>query len=113
MAKAVIADGINRVDTLKLAHSAQVAREDVIVSNGSVLVAVSDALAGVNNAYAYRGKIIAPKVNGTAFAPLDKCYWDAAAGNMTKTTSGNTLAGICVEAALAADTQLVMFLQPN
>jgi hypothetical protein len=32
---------------------------------------------------------------------------------MTKETSGNTLAGICVEAAEAADTQLVMFLQPN
>jgi predicted RecA/RadA family phage recombinase len=99
MAKATIADGIDRVDTLKLAHTARFAREDIIVSNGSVLVAVNDALVDVNNAYAYAGKIIAPKVNGTAFAPLDKCYWDASAGNMTKETSGNTLAGICVEAA--------------
>ncbi len=113
MAKATIADSIQNARTLKLAHTAAVQAGDVIVSNGQVLVAVNDAQANAENAYVYMGKVIAPKVAGTAFAPGDKAYWDPAAGNMTKTTSGNTLCAMCVEAALAADAQLVAFLRPN
>jgi predicted RecA/RadA family phage recombinase len=76
-------------------------------------VAVNTALANVENAYVYLGKAIFPKVAGTAFAPGDKCYWDAAAGNITKVTSGNTLCGMCLEAAALADTTIVFMLYPN
>ncbi len=113
MAKGTVADSIQNARTLKLAHSAAVEAGDVIVSNGNVMIAVNTALISVLNAYVYLGKTIMPKVAGTAFDPGDKGYWDAAAGNITKVTGGNTLAGICVEAALLADTTIVFMLYPN
>jgi len=107
-------DSIRNSKTLLLAHTSAVVAGEIIVSNGNVLIAVGAADANVENAYIYLGKAIVPKVTGTVFAPGDKCYWDAAAGNITKVTAGgNTLAGICVEPALSADTVIVMMILPN
>ncbi len=113
MATGIVTDIINKIRTLMLAHSAGVAAGDVIVSNGNVLIAVNTALINVLNAYVYLGKVTLPKVAGTAFVPGDKGYWDAGAGNITKVTAGNTLAGICIEAAALADTTIVFMLFPN
>jgi predicted RecA/RadA family phage recombinase len=113
MATGTVADSIQNARVLKLAHSAAVTAGDIIVSNGNVLIAVNTALINVVNAYVYLGKAIMPKVAGTAFDPGDKCYWDAAAGNITKVTGGNTLCGICLEAELAGATTIVIMLYPN
>lgn len=109
----IVRDSIQNARTLKLAHSAGVTAGDIIVSNGNVLVAVATALISTLAAYVYMGRVCFPKVSGTAFVPGDKCYWDPVAGNITKVTTANTLAGICVEAAGSADTEIEMFLMPN
>lgn len=111
MAKATIAGGIN-VKTLKLAHTSAVERDEVIVSNGQVLVAVNTAASGVDNAYVHRGAILFPKEADLAIDPGDVCYW-VAATNINKTSAGNTKAGICIEKALAADTEVLVDLEPN
>ena len=112
MATGVIADSIQNTRTLPLAHNAAVEGGDIIVNNGNVLVAMNKAAANERNAYAYMGKCIFPKVAGTAMNPGDKLYWDTAANNVTKTVSANTRCGMCVEAALAADTSVVLMLLP-
>jgi hypothetical protein len=77
------------------------------------MVAIATALINALSAFMYLGKVIFPKVAGTAFAPGDKCYWDAGAGNITKVTPGNTLCGMCLEDAALADTTIVFMLYPN
>lgn len=113
MAKAVISDSIVNTRTLPLAHGAAVEAGDIIVSNGNVLITVNTALINVLNSYVFMGKVTFPKVAGIAMAPGDKVYFDVADGNVNKSPSGNTQAGICIEAALSADTEVVCFLLPN
>jgi predicted RecA/RadA family phage recombinase len=113
MAQATGYDSIRNARTLLLEHTAEVEASDIIVNNGNVLVAVNDAEANEENSYIYLGKVIAPKVAGTAFNPGDKLYWDESEGEFTKVTSGNTLGGFCVEAAASADTTCVLMLMPN
>jgi predicted RecA/RadA family phage recombinase len=112
MATGIIADSIQNTRTLPLAHSAAVEAGEIIVDNGTVLVAINKAAANEKNAYVYMGKCIFPKVAGTAANPGDKLYWDAAANNVTKTVSTNTRCGMCIEAASAADTTVVLMLLP-
>jgi len=112
MATGIIADSIQNARTLPLAHTGAVETGDIIVNNGNVLVAVGKAAANAKNAYVYMGKCIFPKVAGTAMSPGDKLYWDDTAKNVTKTVSGNTRCGMCVEAALAADSSVVLMLLP-
>ena len=112
MATGIIADSIRNARTLPLAHNAAVEIGDIIVDNGNVLVAVGKAAANVKNVYVYMGKCIFPKVAGTAMNPGDKLYWDVAANNVTKTVGTNTRCGMCVEAALAGDTSVVLMLLP-
>jgi predicted RecA/RadA family phage recombinase len=112
MAKGIVTDSIQNARTLALAHTAQVAKGDIIVNNGMILVAVNDAAANAPNVYVWTGKCIFPKATGTAMAPGDKLYWDNTAFNVTKTVGTNTRCGMCVEAALAADTSVVFMLFP-
>lgn len=113
MAKAIVRGGVNQVRTLKLAHTAAVAAEDVIVSGGQVLVAVNAAAANADNSYVFRGPVEFPKEASLAIVPGEVVYWVAANGNVNKTSSGNTKAGICVQAALAADTVVLIELGEN
>jgi predicted RecA/RadA family phage recombinase len=111
MAKATFIDGLANLRTLKLAHTAAVEAYDVIVSAGSVLVAVNDADANVENTYVYAGRVMFPKA-AEAIAAAVKGYWDATAGNITATATANTAAGILLEAAASADNAVVA-LRPN
>jgi hypothetical protein len=43
----------------------------------------------------------------------DKVYFDASAAKVTKTTSGNTQCGFCLEAAGSTDTEVLIFLWPD
>ena len=45
-----------------------------------------------------------PKATGTAWTTGDKLYYDATAGNLTKTSSGNTYAGYAAFDAASGDT---------
>ncbi|MFD1328289.1 DUF2190 family protein [Mycoplana ramosa] len=74
----------------------------------SGLIVVIGSLVGVTAAAALEGEAVSistegvfelPKVSALAIAVGDKVYWDAAAKVVTKTTTGNTLVGIAVEAA--------------
>ena len=112
MATGIIADSIQNTRTLPLAHSAAVEAGDIIVDNANVLIAINKAAANEKNTYVYMGKCIFPKVAGTAMNPGDKLYWDTTANNVTKTASTNTRCGMCVEAAQAADTTVVLMLLP-
>lgn len=113
MATATVRGGVSQVRTLKLAHTAQVGARDVIVSGGQVLVAVNAALANAANTYVFRGPVEFPKEASLAVAVGEVCYWVAANGNVNKTASGNTKVGICVKAAGASDTTVLIELGEN
>lgn len=73
-------------------------------------VAVSNIAVGESGAVDLQGVFELPKVTGTAIAVGDKVYWDATAGNVTKTASGNTAFGAAVEAAVSAATTVKVLL---
>ncbi|MCP4745729.1 MAG: hypothetical protein GY874_06245 [Desulfobacteraceae bacterium] len=54
---ATIVEGVRHSRTLKYAHTEAVEAGDVIVANGNVLVAVSDADAGEQNVYVYQARV--------------------------------------------------------
>lgn len=110
--KAIIRSGVKDTRTLKYTHNAAVEAGDVIVGNGQVLVAVNAADANVENVYVFRGKVEFPKEAALAIGVGDVCYW-VADTNINKTAGGNTKAGICTEAALAADTVVLVELGEN
>lgn len=113
MAKANVRGGVTDSRTLKLAHSAATEAREVIVSNGQVLVAVNDALINADNIYVFGGRVEFPKAAPLAIAVGDLCYWDVADGNINKSSAGNTLAGICIEAAGSAATTVLVELDEN
>lgn len=106
-------DAIPNIRTIKYAHGSAVTAGDIIVNNGTVLIAINTALAAADNAYIYMGKIEMPKEASLAINQHDDVYWDATAGKVTKTQIGNTPCGYCVEKALAADTVVVIYLKPS
>jgi len=113
MALATVRGGVNQVRTLKLAHTAAVTAREVIVSTGQVLVAANAALINTAATYVFRGPVEFPKEASLAIVPGDVCYWVAANGNVNKTSSGNTKVGICVQAAAAADSVVLVELGEN
>lgn len=103
-----------RIRTLIYAHSSSVEVNQVIVtSSGVVCIAVNAAAANVNNAYIYWGKVTLPKQFPLTIAVGDRVYWDAVNGVITKTASGNTFCGICVEAAVSEATEVTILLFPD
>ena len=54
-------------------------------------------------------KVVLPKATGTgdSFAVGTRIYYDAAAKNVTSTSTGNTLCGRALEAAGTADTEVL------
>ncbi|MEW6115656.1 MAG: DUF2190 family protein [Nitrospirota bacterium] len=113
MATATILSGVNKSRTLRYKHNAAVAVNDVIVGNGHVLVALGDYAANAEGVYAFRSRASFPKEAALAVTAGDKMYWVAAAGNANKTAAGNTLMGIAVEDAAAADTTVTVELMEN
>jgi predicted RecA/RadA family phage recombinase len=113
MATAIVRGGIDYSRTLKYAHTSAVAAGDVLVVNGNVVVANNAYAANAEGIYTFRSRVEFPKEASLAINPGDKCYWVAGAGNVNKTSAGNTAIGICVEAALAADTVVLVELSEN
>lgn len=72
-------------------------------------VATANAASGQPVTIVRRGVFTLPKVSAQAWTIGAKVYWDAAAGNVTTTASGNTLIGLAVEAAAnPSDAGLVL-----
>lgn len=113
MATAEVIDSIQNTRTLELAHTAAVVIREVIVSNDQVLIAVNAADADDANAYICRAKVRFPKEASLEVSVGDRLYWDVTNGVATKTPSGNTFIGIAIEAALAADTEVIAILFEN
>lgn len=105
-------DVIENLRTIKLAHSSAVTLGEIIVNNGTVLVAVKAMAISTDNAYIYRGKVEMPKEASLAINQHDDVYWDASAGKVTKTQIGNTPCGYCVEKAAGSDSIVVIYLKP-
>ena len=106
-------DGLDKLRTLKKAHSAICLVGEIIVLNGQVIVAVNASAADVANAFVYRGKVEAAKEAALALDVGDVAYWDAVNGVITTTASGNTKMGMVVEDAEAADDNGVVMLDEN
>jgi predicted RecA/RadA family phage recombinase len=112
MATAAGADSIQNLRTLKYTHDAALEAGDVIVVNGSMVIAVNKRDANVANSFIYMGKVTVPKTAALAISALDKVYWDDAAGECNKTDT-NTACGFCVDAAAAADSTVTIMLLPS
>lgn len=66
--------------------------------------AVKAALSGTPVALVRKGNFTgAPKATGAAWAVGDVLYWDATAKKFTKSSSGNTVVGVALAAALSGD----------
>jgi len=113
LVQAVPCDLSPNLRTLKYTHNAATVPNDIIVINSCVLIAVNTALANAENVYVYSGKVTIPKNAALVIAALDQVFWDAADGNVNKSSGGNTPCGYCQEAALSADTTVTIMLQPT
>lgn len=78
---------------------------DVIVIGNQIGIAFTDidATTGTGSV-CLEGVYALDAVNDAAFALGDSLYWDAGASKLTKASSGNTPAGICIEAKAEAGT---------
>ncbi len=107
-----IASPSELVKNFGYAHSAATTAREPVVINGKLFIPQNTAAANERNAYAYETEIDnAPAETGVAWVPGDKLYWDAAAKNLTKTATSNTLAGHALHPkdAAAAVSGLVAF----
>lgn len=105
---ALITSG-TQYESIKLAHTAAVAKGDIILANGRVLVALDDYAANADGIYAIEALVEAPKA-AVAIAAGATLYWDDTAKNVTTTVGTNTKCGYAIEAALSADTNVQMKL---
>ena len=81
----------------------------VVVVGDRIGVALVDIADGKSGEVATEEVYNLPK-NTAAMAQGKKCYWDATAGQIVLTASGNTVAGNVHTAALGGDTQVAVKL---
>ena len=103
-------DGLARLWTMKLTHTAAVIAGQIAVIGGRVVEACDDYAISVEGAYIYQGKRIWPKETSLVIAAWVQVYWDATNNVVTTTAAGNTPIGFCCEAAVAADTHVTFQL---
>jgi predicted RecA/RadA family phage recombinase len=66
-----------------------VASGSVVVMGDMIGVAVADIAAGAEGVVEIDGVHVLPAVNNAAIAQGDQVYWDASAGKITETSTGN------------------------
>ena len=113
MATGNIRSDLAHIRTLKYTNSNAVADGDVVLINGHVCVATAAYAANAEGVYAFRARVELPKEAPLVIAVGDVVYWVAANSNVNKTSSANTKAGICVEAAASADTTVLIEVMEN
>lgn len=112
--KATLIGGVNNTPVIgTITHSAAVEAYEMIVNNGSVAVALNAADADAETSYAMEGPVKFKKKAALAIDEGDKVYFDNTNKEINKTASGNTLAGICTEAAAASDSNVVFAMRMN
>lgn len=89
--------------------SAAVAAGEVVVLNDLVTVAPRPIAANALGVVARDGSHSLPKATG-AIGQGAIVYWDATAGNVTTTSSGNKRAGKAAAAAASADTSVQVII---
>lgn len=89
--------------------SSAVAAGDVVVLNDLVTVAPRPIAANSLGAVAIEGVFSMPKATG-AIGQGAIVYWDATAGNVTTTASGNKRAGKAAAAAASGDASVMVII---
>lgn len=97
--KNFIADG----ETMLITAGADLSAGDVHAMAGGIGVAIEDIANGAVGAVRVRGAFRLPKATGTAWTAGDVLYWDATPGELTKTSTSNTPAGIAYADAGSSD----------
>ena len=111
--KANIADALTNVRTRPYTHNAALTAGDVIVVNGSVMIAINDTAADVENVFAYRCRAWFPKKANLALGVNTVCHLDVANSEITDDPNGTTKTGTCDEFAAAADTEVLVMVGEN
>lgn len=90
-------------NTIDYTPSTAVAAGDVIVMGTIIGIASYDIAANTLGALAVCGVFDMPKASG-AITPGAAVYWDNTNKNITTTATGNTVAGVAIATAGAADS---------
>jgi predicted RecA/RadA family phage recombinase len=106
-----VREAMDRITTLKYTHSAATVTDTVYLLNSRVMLAMNSALISTLNIFMIGGLIEYASETGVAWTAGDKIYWDDTNKRFTKTSSGNTLAGVVYEdKASAAATGFVLLI---
>ena len=95
--------------TFDYTPSADVVVGQVVLLADTVTVASRPIASGVMGAVSVEGVFSLPKASG-AITQGAIVYWDASAGNVTTTSSGNKRAGKAAAAAVSGDTTVSVAL---
>lgn len=104
-----MADYVQDGDLIDYTPSSDVAAGDVVVLNDLVTVAPRPIAANKLGAVAVEGVFSLPKASG-AIGQGAIVYWDATAGNVTTTASGNKRAGKAAAAAASGDASVMVII---
>lgn len=97
-------------DVLDHTPSSAVSSGQVLVLGKRVGVALGDIAANATGAVRVRGVFVLAKKSTDDMAQGALLYWDAVAGNLTTTTTSNTLAGFAATAAGSGATTVEISL---
>lgn len=104
-----MADYVQDGDLIDYTPGSAVAAGDVVVLNDLVTVAPRPIAANKLGAVAVEGVFSLPKASG-AIGQGAIVYWDATAGNITTTSSGNKRAGKAAAAAASGDATVKVLI---
>lgn len=95
----------NQIKTTRFAHSGAVTRKVPVLISSRVYIPLESAGANEATDLVYDAEVSGGvKATGEAWTIGGAVYWDNANSRFTTTSSGNTLCGRALEAALAGDT---------
>jgi len=105
---------IDSGDLLEFTASADVTSGQVVVlGNGLAGVATGDVANGEEGVAKLTGRYTLPKTSANTPSQWDKAYWNATAGEVTTTSTSNTLIGLFSKAAGSGETEAEVLLRPN
>lgn len=103
-----------RYDEYVHAHSAATTAKVALALNGVPVIPLNDADADADNVFVYRApKVRVNKATGEAWTPGEPVYFHSTNLNFTNISTGAVMAGYVVEAALSADSEGVIDLDPS
>ena len=106
MAKNFVQDG----HILDVLAGSNIVSGAVVIIGTIAGIAIADIASGKTGAVRIAGVFSLPKAAGVAITQGAKVYWNAGAGNVTTTASGNTLFGVAAVAAASGDANVSVLL---